>query len=143
MRYLTTRHWRLISFVALLLLAGAWLNALVLKSPVLPAHKDQILLTAFVIAMATVFLIKPTPDVGRLRVPSLSQLQLRIVLGVLSVACLLALANYHWLDPGFFAPYKRQVSGVMFGIAVLFVHLYEPQIAELGRKGPVGSGGDA
>ena len=112
MPYLTTPHWRLIKFVALFLLMGAGLNALVLKSPVLPAHKDEILFAAFVIAAVTVLLIRPTRDVGRLWVPPLSRLQLRIVTGVLLLAWLVSLANDHWRDPGFFAPYKKPVSGI-------------------------------
>jgi hypothetical protein len=142
MPYLTTPHWRLINFVALLLLIGAGLNALVLQSPVLPAYKDQILFAAFVIATFTVLLIRPTSDVGPLWVPPLSSLQLRIVTGALLLAWLLSLANYHLLDPGFFAPYKKQVSVVMFGVALLFVHLYEPQLLKLGRKESARDDGD-
>jgi hypothetical protein len=143
MPYLTTPHWRLITFVAALLLMGAGLNAWVLKSPVLPAYKDQILFAAFVIAALTILLIRPTSDVGRLWVPPLSPLQLRIVTGVLGLAWLLSLANYHLLDPGFFVPYKKQVSVVMFGVALLFVHLYEPQLLALARKESARDDGDA
>jgi hypothetical protein len=133
MPYLTTPHWRLINFVVLLLVAAAGLNALVPNSPVLPAYKDHIFFAAFVIAVATVVLVKPTADVGRLRVPPLSPLQLRIVLSLLVVACLLSLANYRLLDPGFFASHKRQVFSAMFGVMLLFIHLYEPQLRELGQ----------
>jgi hypothetical protein len=143
MRYLTTPHWRLINLVMLLLLMGAGLNAFVLEPPVLPAYKDHILFAAFVITAAAVLLVKPTADVGRLRVPALSRLQLRVVTGVLFLAWVLSLANYHLLDPGFFAPYKRQVSVAMFTVALIFVHLYEPQLAELAQKESVRGDGDA
>jgi hypothetical protein len=116
---------------------------MVLDSPVLPAYKDHVVFAALVITVGTVFLVKPTADVGRLRVPVLSQLQLRIVFCVIVLAFLLSFANYRLLDPGFFAPYKRQVFGAMLGVTLLFIHLYEPQLAALGKKGGVARGDSA
>ncbi len=88
--YLTTPHYRLVNLAVALLLSLAGLNGLVLNSPFLPAYKEQLFYAACAIAAANFIFVKPTPDVGSLKVPPLSLVHIRIFAGVLLLVCMLS-----------------------------------------------------
>lgn len=142
MRYLSTPHYRLINLAVAVLLLLAGVNRVV-ESPFLPAYKQHLLYAAFAIAAVNFFFVKPTPDVGPLRVPPLSLVNIRIISGVLLLACTFSLANYYLFDPGLFAPYKKQVLVATFAIMGLFVILYSKRFAELAEKRSIRDDGDA
>jgi hypothetical protein len=130
MRYITTSHYRLINLAVLLLLLVAGLNAVILDSAFLPAYKEYFLCGALVINAANLLFVKPSTDVGPLRVPRLSVVQIRIVTGALGLACMFFIANYYFFEPGLFAPYKKQALVAAFAIMGLFVVLYSPVMIE-------------
>ena len=135
MRFIKTTHYRLISFVVALFLIASAINHSRHESALLPEYRGQLISVAGLIALLTLIFVRPTNDSGPLKVPNLSVVKLRIVCGVLLVLAMLCLANYYLLDPGLFAPYKKQALVASLMLMGLFIVLYHPALAAMGAKG--------
>jgi hypothetical protein len=126
MPFIKTSHYRIVNLTLSLATMLALINDVAIHPGAFPQYKHYLLYIVGALMVGCLCFVRPTPDVGPLKVPQLSLLQLRVVSGILLALSLLCLANYRLLDPGYFVPYKKKVMVGAFALMGLFIVLYLP-----------------